>query len=404
VGSAHPTLAFATQTFPSLPDLSLDNEGENDDLLQSPLLVDVQQPITLPISVVMENSSIVQNNINGGSFKIDSSNIGSSSSNDIKKTSLNNFGIQKISPSDISILKLGGIQTSLGQVSPTQIGLGEVSLPQTSASQIGIAQIGMSQINTSQPSITQISSTEVNTSQIGRDSLEVGFVIRSDIETAANSTNISSTKIDSTKISFASGISSSQFFSGHSNTPNLLTNIYSTAQSIWHSNTNLNLNFEITNLPTGQLAEATIKGYDQLGRPNKATISIDDDANGIGWFIDTTPQDNSEFTGTDNYLQATPNSVASGKYDLLTAILHEMGHTLGIINGYSEFDKHVKNGIFTTNTFTTKLTPDGSHLDSTLYPYDLMNTSLKPGVRKLPSAMDWAIIDALNLGVGCRYY
>jgi hypothetical protein len=45
-------------------------------------------------------------------------------------------------------------------------------------------------------------------------------------------------------------------------------------------------------------------------------------------------------------------------------------------------------------------TPDGSRLDSTLYPYDLMNTSLKPGVRKLPSAMDWAIINALNSGVG----
>ncbi|WP_373540280.1 PKD domain-containing protein [Chamaesiphon sp.] len=186
----------------------------------------------------------------------------------------------------------------------------------------------------------------------------------------------------------------------HNNVSNLLTNIYSTAQSIWHTTTPINLNFEITNLPTGQLAEGSITSYNTNGTPKTATISIDNDANGVGWFLDTTPQDNSEFTGVDNYLQATPNSAASGKYDLLTTILHEMGHTLGIINGYSEFNKYVKNGIFTTDTLTTKLTPDGSHLDSTLYPYDLMNTSLKPGVRKLPSAMDWAIINALNSGVG----
>jgi hypothetical protein len=99
-----------------------------------------------------------------------------------------------------------------------------------------------------------------------------------------------------------------------------------------------------------------------------------------------------------------------------------MGHTLGIINGYNEFDKHVrsqKSGAksavlgfpqvehlfktvrsqesetFVGDGFTAILTPDGSHLDSTLYPYDLMNTSLKPGIRKLPSAMDFSILNAL---------
>jgi hypothetical protein len=176
-----------------------------------------------------------------------------------------------------------------------------------------------------------------------------------------------------------------------------LDRIYSTARSIWHTNTDLNLNFAITNLPTGQLAEATITGYDNLGRPNTATITIDDDANGVGWFIDSTPEDNSEFTGMDNYLQANPNSAAYGKYDLLTTILHEMGHTLGIINGYSEFDKRTRDNKFITDTgVEITLTPDGSHLDSTLYPYDLMNTTLKTGVRKLPSTMDWAILNALR--------
>ncbi|WP_232432149.1 Ig-like domain-containing protein [Chamaesiphon minutus] len=202
--------------------------------------------------------------------------------------------------------------------------------------------------------------------------------------------------------SSSSLVTSQQFFSSHPSHGNtsLLTSIYSTAQSIWHTKTSINLAFDITNLPTGQLAEATITGYDNLGRPNTATITIDDDANGVGWFIDSTPQDNIEFTGTDMYFQAAPNSAASGKYDLLTTILHEMGHTLGIINGYSEFDKYIKGRQFITDTFTATLTPDGSHLDTTFHPYDLMNTSLKPGVRKLPSALNLAMIDAINSGVG----
>jgi hypothetical protein len=59
-------------------------------------------------------------------------------------------------------------------------------------------------------------------------------------------------------------------------------------------------NFAITNLPTGQLAKATITGYDTNGRPKTATINIDDDANGVGWFVDSTPGDSSEFRGGMN--------------------------------------------------------------------------------------------------------
>jgi hypothetical protein len=128
----------------------------------------------------------------------------------------------------------------------------------------------------------------------------------------------------------------------HDNT-SLLTSIYSTAQTLWHTTTPINFNFEITNLPTGQLAEGTITSYNSNGTPKTATITIDDDANGVGWFVDSTPGDSSEFQGVGmygsggvgEYFQATANSTAAGKYDLLTTILHEMGHTLGIIKGSS---------------------------------------------------------------------
>ncbi|MEL6580873.1 MAG: hypothetical protein AAFQ14_14075 [Cyanobacteria bacterium J06621_12] len=62
-------------------------------------------------------------------------------------------------------------------------------------------------------------------------------------------------------------------------------------------------------MPSGQLAEATITGFDSLGVPNAGTIAIDHDANGVGWFIDSTPLDNSEFTvqNTGSFYPLLPN-------------------------------------------------------------------------------------------------
>jgi hypothetical protein len=50
------------------------------------------------------------------------------------------------------------------------------------------------------------------------------------------------------------------------------------------------------------------------------TISIDSDAAGYGWFMDSTPEEDSEFEGTDNEV--------AGRMDLLTAVMHEMGHVM----------------------------------------------------------------------------
>ncbi|NER01034.1 MAG: hypothetical protein F6K30_30815 [Cyanothece sp. SIO2G6] len=58
------------------------------------------------------------------------------------------------------------------------------------------------------------------------------------------------------------------------------------------------LNIEITDLPVGQLAEATITCFDTNGHPIAGIILIDDDANGLGWFIDLTPWAHSEFQST----------------------------------------------------------------------------------------------------------
>ena len=49
--------------------------------------------------------------------------------------------------------------------------------------------------------------------------------------------------------------------------------------------------------------------------PKAGTIFIDDDVNGKDWFIDSTPQSNSEFASSNaaNYFQADINSAAYGK-------------------------------------------------------------------------------------------
>jgi Ca2+-binding RTX toxin-like protein len=59
------------------------------------------------------------------------------------------------------------------------------------------------------------------------------------------------------------------------------------------------------------------------------SILIDETAAGYGWFVDDTPADNSEFQNVNGELQASSTSPAYGRMDLLTAILHELGHLLG---------------------------------------------------------------------------
>ena len=94
-------------------------------------------------------------------------------------------------------------------------------------------------------------------------------------------------------------------------------------------------------------------------------IVLDDDAAGYGWFIDDTPWDNEEFTNTvyDWELHADADSPAAGKIDLLTVLMHEMGHVMGL--------------------------PDVS---AGIDPTRLMTGILAPGVRRLPSELDLAML------------
>ncbi|MEQ8848076.1 putative Ig domain-containing protein [Botrimarina sp.] len=97
-----------------------------------------------------------------------------------------------------------------------------------------------------------------------------------------------------------------------------------------------------------------------LGFATESTVWLDDDAAGLGWWIDASPEDDVEFTIENGGLVATTADAAAG-VDLLTVLTHEYGHVLGLAD-----------------------------LDPSSSPTSVMAATLMPGVRRLPTGEDAA--------------
>jgi hypothetical protein len=69
-----------------------------------------------------------------------------------------------------------------------------------------------------------------------------------------------------------------------------------------------------------------------LGLASDGAVCIDRDAAEYGWFVDPTPWDDDEFLAarTADELRARRGSLAADRADLLTAVMHELGHMLGL--------------------------------------------------------------------------
>jgi hypothetical protein len=69
----------------------------------------------------------------------------------------------------------------------------------------------------------------------------------------------------------------------------------------------------------------------QLGSAGAGVVQIDINGAGHGYFVDDSPLDDSEFAllAAGGGLQADEDSAAFGRIDLLSAVLHELGHILG---------------------------------------------------------------------------
>jgi uncharacterized delta-60 repeat protein len=84
--------------------------------------------------------------------------------------------------------------------------------------------------------------------------------------------------------------------------------------------------WEAASVDTSQFGAVEVRIADlpegTLGMAEAGVIWLDANAAGWGWFVDPTPGDDSEFT--------TPgNQGEQGKKDLLTVLMHEIGHQLG---------------------------------------------------------------------------
>ena len=77
----------------------------------------------------------------------------------------------------------------------------------------------------------------------------------------------------------------------------------------------------------------------QVGASGDGAITIDDNAGGWSWFIDETPADDAEYSGTGTQLVATnANGAAGTRVDLLTVVMHELGHQIGLSDTYAGGD------------------------------------------------------------------
>jgi hypothetical protein len=109
-----------------------------------------------------------------------------------------------------------------------------------------------------------------------------------------------------------------------------------------------NATLTIGDLSTGMLASTS-----------GSHVSIDLDAAGWGWFVDPTPADNVEFGSAHSATElAATGGEASGHVDLLTTVMHELGHVLGLAHS--------------------------------AVPGDLMDDTVELGIRRLPDATDVA--------------
>ncbi|MCA9013841.1 MAG: pre-peptidase C-terminal domain-containing protein, partial [Planctomycetaceae bacterium] len=164
----------------------------------------------------------------------------------------------------------------------------------------------------------------------------------------------------------------------------------------------LEIQLVITDLGGTQLGEGQITAVDENGRPVAGIVTLDDDAAGLGWYseINTSAFGGGELEGGIAYT-ADSGSDAVGHYDLLTVLLHEIGHVAGFTETYAPFQSHVEPGVggtlsFVGSGFEATLTEDGLHLDDTVHAGDIMNATLDPGVRKLPSILDALILQTAH--------
>jgi ELWxxDGT repeat protein len=86
---------------------------------------------------------------------------------------------------------------------------------------------------------------------------------------------------------------------------------------------------QVAHLQSTTYVVANIGLARELGQASSGkVVTIDDNAAGFGWFVDTTPRDDQEFTKAISKSERVAPGMT--RMDLLTVVMHEMGHILGL--------------------------------------------------------------------------
>lgn len=89
----------------------------------------------------------------------------------------------------------------------------------------------------------------------------------------------------------------------------------------------------------------------ELGQEVTGTVYVDRDAAGLGWFVDGTPADDAEFRFLQGEMTAVSGE-ASRRIDLLSVIVHELGHIAGL--------DHTESGLMAETLLAgTRVVPSG---------------------------------------------
>jgi DNA/RNA endonuclease G (NUC1) len=235
----------------------------------------------------------------------------------------------QVSSSQITVFQQGSIQINILQNSERQIRQSQVDSYHTggtdpSVTQNGTSQVSRIQINQIQDRTPKVSSTKTSffeTDIVKSHAPKLGSTQNDSSQVSVfDDSTPCGIQLNTSKVSFPISISLQNFVNGQNEGiwrrhKYPAVDFTGSILDYWQAfDADFDINLVVQDLPPGQLAESQITSFDFSGRPLSGTLTFDTDANGLGWYIDPTPEDHTEYATalTSTAFKATPGSPAYG--------------------------------------------------------------------------------------------